>query len=399
MSHIPNRIARVLNEPDVRYRVLYGGRGSGKSWGVAEALVRYAAGTSGRILCCREIQTSIRDSVHKLLVDTIERIGFQKYFIVTRETIRSRLGAEFLFKGLKLNIQDIKSTEGVDVCWVEEAQTVSAESWDVLIPTIRADNSEIWVTFNPNEESDPTYQKFVVNPPDRCISALVNYDQNPNFPDVLRSEMEFMKRTDYESYLNVWEGKPKTRSDAAVLKRWRVEDFDDDLWRKADRLFFGADFGFAQDPSTLVRCFILDNRLYVDHEAYGVGVEIDETPQLYESVPYARDYPIYADCARPETISYLRRQGFNIDAVDKWQGSVEDGIAHLNGFEEIVIHERCKNTAKEARLYQYKVDRITGDILPVLVDKHNHCIDALRYSLNGYIQRRGAMGVWARLAG
>lgn len=398
-SKIPKRIQRVLQERDVRYRVLYGGRGSGKSWGVAEALILHAAFEPSRILCCREVQNSIKDSVHKLLVDTIDRLGYRRFFRITRESIRGVCGSEFIFKGLKHSIQDVKSTEGITTCWVEEAQTVSEESWEVLIPTIRAEGSEIWVTFNPNEESDPTYQRFVVNPPDKCISALVNYTHNPHFPEVLKTEMEFMKRVDYETYLNVWEGKPKTRSDAAIIKRWRVEEFSDDKWREADRLFFGADFGFAQDPSTLIRYFVVDNRLHIEYEAYGTGVEIDETPQLYDSVPAARDWRIYADSARPETISYLRRNGFNIEAVDKWQGSVEDGIAHINGFEEIIIHPRCVNTAKEARLYQYKVDRITGDILPVIVDKHNHCWDAIRYGLNGYIQARGAMGVWARLAG
>lgn len=391
-------ILRDLLTPK-RYHVLYGGRGSGKSWAVAEALVQFGVDEPCRILCCREVQNSIRDSVHRLLTDTIIRLGLNEHYEITRETIRGLNGTEFIFKGLKHSIQDIKSTEGVSFCWVEEAQTVSAESWEVLIPTIRAFGSEIIVTFNPNEESDPTYQRFVVNPPDGCTPLLVNFDQNENFPEVLRSEMEYLKRVDYEAYQHVWEGKPKTRSDAAIIKRWKVEAFSDDLWRQADRLFYGADFGFAQDPSTLIRYFILDNRLYIEYEAYGVGVEIDETPQLYDSVPAARDWRIYADCARPETISYLRRNGFNIEAVDKWQGSVEDGIAHINGFEEIIIHERCKHVADEARLYQYKVDRITGDILPVIVDKHNHCWDAIRYGLNGYIQQRGAMGLWARLAG
>lgn len=395
---LPIPILRVLTK-QIRYKVLRGGRGSAKSWSVADMLVRMAAKKRIRVLCCREVQNSIRDSVHRLLTDTITRLKLHDKFEITRESIRSRCGAEFIFKGLKHSIQDIKSTEGIDICWVEEAQTVSEESWAVLIPTIRKKNSEIWITFNPNEEADPTYQRFVVNPPDECLSILINYDQNPHFPEVLRKEMEYLKRVDYEAYLNVWEGKPKTRSDAGVIKRWRVEAFDDDLWRQADRLFFGADFGFAVDPSTLIRFFILDNRLYIEHEAWGVGVEIDELEQLYKSVPAAGDWPITADCARPETISYLRRKGFNIEAADKWQGSVEDGLAHINGFEEIVIHERCKHTIDEARLYQYKTDRMTGDILPVIVDKHNHCFDAIRYGLNGYIQQRGAMGVWARLAG
>ncbi|TJZ75591.1 PBSX family phage terminase large subunit [Chitiniphilus eburneus] len=383
-----------------RYKVFYGGRGGGKSWEIARALVLIASSRKVRILCAREIQNTIKDSVHKLLKDQIEALGLTPWFTITDTSIRSSVGSEFIFKGLRYDVQGVKSTEGVDICWVEEAQTVSTDSWDVLIPTIRKEASEIWISFNPHEESDPTYQRFVLNPPDDAVVVEVNYCDNPWFPDVLRKEMEYCKRVDYEAYEHIWLGKPKKITAAVIFSgKYEVRAFNDELWLQADRLFFGADFGFAQDPSTLLRSFIVDKTLYIEHEAYGVGVEIDEMPELYDSVPGARDWPIKADNSRPETISYLRRQGFNIDAADKWPGSVEDGIAHLRGFEKIVIHERCKHTADEARLYSYKVDRITKDVLPVIVDKHNHCWDGIRYSLDGYIQARGGLGVWSRLAG
>lgn len=210
--------------------------------------------------------------------------------------------------------------------------------------------------------------------------------------------MEWDKAHDYEGYLHIWEGYPRTISDAQVFKgRFSVESFPDDLWQKADRLFYGADFGFARDPSTLVRCFIYERRLYVDYEAYACGVEIDELPQLYDSVPGARKWPIKADSARPETISYLRsRAGFQISPATKWQGSVEDGIAYLKGFDKIVIHPRCQHTADEFKLYSYKVDKVTNEVLPVIVDKHNHIIDAIRYSLDGYITQAG-LDEWAAL--
>ncbi|GAA5786127.1 PBSX family phage terminase large subunit [Chitiniphilus shinanonensis] len=383
-----------------RYKVFHGGRGGGKSWEIARALVLIASSRKVRILCAREIQNTIKDSVHKLLKDQIEALGLTPWFTVTDTSIRSSVGSEFIFKGLRYDVQGVKSTEGVDICWVEEAQTVSADSWEVLIPTIRKEASEIWISFNPHEESDPTYQRFVLNPPDDAVVVEVNYCDNPWFPDVLRKEMEYCKRVDYDAYEHIWLGKPKKITAAVIFSgKYEVRAFDDELWRQADRLFFGADFGFAQDPSTLLRSFIVDKTLYVEHEAYGVGVEIDELPQLYDKIPGARDWPIKGDNSRPETISYLRRQGFNIDAADKWPGSVEDGIAHLRGFEKIVIHERCKHTADEARLYSYKVDRLTKDVLPVIVDKHNHCWDGIRYSLDGYIQARGGLGVWSRLAG
>ncbi|WP_063569334.1 PBSX family phage terminase large subunit [Achromobacter ruhlandii] len=382
-----------------RYKVAHGGRGSGKSWSVARALVLMAASKPIRVLCTREVQNTIRDSVHKLLKDQIESLGLDAWFTVTEKSIRSSVGAEFIFKGLKFDVQGIKSTEGIDICWVEEAQTVSATSWEVLVPTIRGEGSEIWVTFNPDNEDDPTYQRFVANPPENAIVVQMNYMDNPYLPDVLREEMEYLKRIDYEAYLHVWEGMPRTISDAIIFSgRYRVEAFPDDLYKTAGRLFYGADFGFAQDPSTLIRSFIKDKKLYIEYEAWGVGVEIDELAQLYDSLPDSRNWPIKADSARPETISYMRRQGFSIAAADKWPGSVEDGIAHLKGFEEIIIHPRCRKTIEEARLYSYKVDRQTNEVLPIIVDKHNHCWDAIRYSLDGYIQSRGGLGVWARLA-
>ncbi|MFA9439415.1 PBSX family phage terminase large subunit [Uliginosibacterium sp. sgz301328] len=390
---------RPLFQPK-RYKVFHGGRGGAKSWEIARALVLLTATKKLRILCAREVQNTIKDSVHKLLKDQIESLGLMPWFSITDTSIKSSLGSEFIFKGLRYDVQGVKSTEGIDICWVEEAQTVSTDSWDVLIPTIRKEGSEIWISFNPKEETDPTYQRFVANPPDDACVVEVNYCDNPWFPEVLRKEMEYCKRVDYEAYEHIWLGKPRKISAAVIFSgKYEVRAFPDDLWLKADRLHFGADFGFAQDPSTLIRSFILDNTLYIEHEAYGVGVELDEMYQLYDSVPGARDWPIKADNSRPETISYMGRQGFNISAADKWPGSVEDGIAHLRGFEKIIIHEQCKHTADEARLYSYKVDKQTNEVLPVIVDKHNHCWDAVRYSLDGYIQARGGAGVWSRLAG
>ncbi|WP_313385593.1 PBSX family phage terminase large subunit [Pantoea sp.] len=382
----------------IRYKVFHGGRGGAKSWGIARALVIMAASKKLRVLCTREVQNSIKDSVHKLLKDQIEMLGLNPWFRITNETITSACGSEFLFKGLRFDPLGIKSTEGVDICWVEEAQSVSTDSWDILIPTIRKEGSEIWVSFNPGEETDPTYQRFVVNPPDDCVTVEVNYYDNPYLPDTLRKEMEYCKRIDYEAYEHIWLGEPKSISEAVIFKRrYKVEAFPDDLWQQADRLFFGADFGFANDPSTLIRMFMLENKLYIEYEAYGVGVELDEMPQFYDSIPEARRWPIKADNARPETISHIARKGFSIDAAAKWKGSVEDGITYLKGFEEIIIHERCKHTADEFRLYSYKVDKKTNEILPVIVDAHNHCIDAIRYGLDGYITSSDSLGTWAQL--
>lgn len=373
-----------------RYKVFYGGRGSGKSHAVAQALTFLSSNINLRILCCREIQNSIKDSSYQVLKDMTDRLGIGHEFKFTEsEILHMRTGSRFIFSGLLRNENSIRSKEGIDICWIEEASSVSQRSWDVLTPTIRKPGSELWLTFNPLTVDDPT-NVFIENPPPNAYVRKVNYWDNPFFPEVLREQMEWDKQNDFEKYLHVWEGYPLTIGDAQVFKgRFVVEPIPEDLWKKADRLFFGADFGFARDPSTLVRSFIFDNKLFIDHEAYGVGVEIDELPQLYRSVPGADQWPIKGDSARPETISYLRRHGYNIDGAEKWPDSIEEGINFIKSFDKVVIDPRCKHTADEFRLYSYKTDRLTDEVLPVVLDKNNHTIDALRYAMVDYIKARG----------
>jgi phage terminase large subunit len=413
-----------------RNKVYWGGRGSAKSWAFAEALVRMAAVLAIRVLCVREYQASIKDSSHKILKDTITRLGMDAWFRVTKEGITSRSGAEFIFKGLHGNEQGIRSTEGVDICWCEEAAAISENSWRVLIPTVRKPGSEFWISFNLNDENDATYQRFVARADGGHVDSgllkaggydtwtvchKINYDSNPYFPAVLRMEMEADKARDYHLYEHIWLGMPLKISNAVIFGgRYQVRAFPDDLWKEADRLYFGADHGFAQDPATLIRFFPLERhrwpnedkdhrRLFIEYEAYEKGVELDDLPEFYDQVPGSRDWPIKADCARPETNSYLARKGFMISGAEKWEGCVKDGITHLKGFEQIIIHERCVHTAQEARLYRYKVDPKQVDeygqpqVLPIVVDAHNHCWDGIRYGFDGYIQRSGAAGMWERL--
>lgn len=390
-----------------RYKVYWGGRGSGKSWAFAEALIRIAAKWKVRILCVREYQVSIKDSSHKILKDTINRLGLNAFFHVTNEGIRSRCGAEFIFKGLHNNEDGIKSTEGVDICWVEEAQSVSDPSWRALLPTIRNPGSEIWVSFNLLDEESPTYQRFVVKERTNSIVHKINFDENPFFTgSPLEQEMLDDKRDNEHLYEHIWLGYPLTIDDSIVFSgKYVIEDFSDRLWEKAERLFYGADFGFAQDPATLIRSFILDDDnghcLYVDQEAYGTGVEINEMHDFYQKVELSKEWPIKADNSQPQVISHIAGTwGYQIEGAEKWDGSVKDGIKHLRGFDKIVINKtRCPHTAQEARLYRYKVDRTTKEVLPIVVDKHNHCWDAIRYSLDGHIIRSGSLGMWARLAG
>lgn len=368
-----------------RNKVFYGGRGGAKSWSFARVLVKRAAKEAVRILCTREFQSSIADSVYRLICDVIQSTGLSNLFEITQSTITSTSGSQFIFKGLRRSIQEIKSIEGIDICWVEEAQTISNNSWEILIPTIRKDGSEIWISFNPEEDTDPTYQRFIVKTPPNTIKVKVGWEDNPHFPAVLDAERRYMLSVDPEAYAHVWGGECRQISDACIFRgKYEIGAFDDPP--DDTRLYYGADWGFSVDPTALARCFIQDDTLYISHEAYGIGVELDAIPELFDTVPGARVWPIKADSARPETISHVRSKGFNISAAPKWPGSVEDGLAVLKGFRKIVIHERCRHAAEEFRLYSYKTDPLTNDVLPIIVDKHNHVIDAIRYAMSGYIK-------------
>jgi len=378
----------------VRYRVAYGGRGSGKSWQMARALLYHGIRQPIRVLCAREYQSSIRDSVHHLLASQIVDMDMEAEYTVGQSIIRGQNGTEFIFKGLRRNVTEVKSTEAVDICWVEEAEAVSDQSWQVLIPTIRKPGSEIWVSFNPALETDPTYQRFVVQPPERSIVRKVTYRDIGNLlPDVLRHEAEELERRDPEAYAHVWGGAPWQRSDAQVFSgKFKVDDFKPaDTW---DGPYFGADWGFSQDPTVLIRCWTYDGSLYIDHETAGIGWDMDEIARRFGAVPDSTDYVIRADSARPETIHEIKRRGFRIQAAPKWSGSVEDGIAHIRSYRDVVIHPRCKRTVEEFRMYSYEIDKQTGDPLPRVRDAHNHTIDALRYALAPLIRQKSMPGFY-----
>lgn len=374
------------------YKVAYGGRGSGKSWFFATYIITQAMESEKRIVCTRMYQTSIAQSVHKLLCDVIKRLGLREDFRITDTYITCRsTGSTIVFKGLAINPDEIKSFEGADICWVEEAQNVSREIWRILLPTIRKEGAEVLISFNPDMHDDATYQDFVINPKPNSIVIKANYDANPYFTKRLRDEMEHCKSIDFAEYENIWLGEPRTFSEAQVFKgRYEVKDFETP---EGVKFMFGADWGFARDPSTLIRCYTIGNVLYVDRELYKVGVELDALPDFYNEMEGLQKRDIFADSSRPETIHFMRKRGFRIRPAKKWGGSIMDGIAILKGFEKIIIHSRCVHTAKEFRLYSYQVNKSNGEIFPKLTDAHNHCIDAIRYALDKFIRGRHAMKI------
>lgn len=390
----PEAFAELYSVPlgAVRYRVYYGGRGSAKSWQVARALLIHGVQRPLRILCTREFQSSVKDSVHRLLKDQIYALGLETFYRVTDSSIVGANGTRFLFKGIRKNISEIKSTEGIDICWLEEAESVSDASWRVLIPTIRKPDSEIWVTFNPALPTDATYKRMVLKPPARSIVRLVNFEINPFLPEVLDEEQRELAVSDPDAWAHVWGGQPWMRSDAQVLVgKWKVLDFTpDESWGVP---YFGTDFGFAMDPSVVVRVWIHNRRLYLDLDEGKPQMDNDALEKMYREAPGAEGRVIRGDSARPETINEMKKRGLRLEAAPKWPGSVEDGISHLRSYELIVIHPRCKRAIEEARLWRYKVDKNTDEVLPILIDKFNHVWDAVRYALAPLIRRRMRPGL------
>ena len=374
-----------------RYKAAYGGRGSGKSHAFAELLIEaHIMDQTSRSVCVREVQKSLAQSVKRLLELKIEQMNAGAYFEVQEAVIKSKRGdGLIIFQGMQNHTADsIKSLEGYDRAWVEEAQSLSQRSLDLLRPTIRKPGSELWFTWNPSQATDPVdaLLRGEKPPPDATVLE-VNFDNNPWFPDVLRQEMEYDRSRDPDKYAHVWKGGYLQNSTARVFKNWRVEEFD----APADAIHrLGADWGFANDPTVLVRCHIIGRTLYIDHEAYMVGCEITNTPDLFMTIPEAERWPLVADSSRPETISHMRKHGFpKIMAAVKGKDSVNEGIEWLKSY-DIVVHPRCTHTIDELTFYSYKTDPLTSKILPVLQDLNNHVIDALRYACEG-VRRAGSV--------
>lgn len=374
-----------------RYKILYGGRGSGKSWGIARALLILGAQKRLRILCAREFQNSITDSVHKLLSDQIEDMGLSGIYEIQKTTILGKNGTEFIFSGLRHNVDSLKSKEGIDIVWVEEAHMVSGYSWDKLIPTIRQENSEIWVSFNPELETDETYQRFVVNPPVAAIVQKVNWRDNPWFPDVLHQEKDDLRVKNPDAYLNVWEGHCRQTLDGAIYAREMrdaqesgricrvpydatkpVSVFADLGWADHTSLLFFQKIGLEyrclrseQDRQkpwphylTLIQSFgYVIEGIWLPHDArakqLGTGKSIEEL---------------------------TRASGFPVRIVPNL--SVEDGINALRTiFPQIYWDEKlCADGLQALRRYRYEVDPVTNQFSrKPLHDDASHYADAARY--------------------
>lgn len=395
---LPPKLIPVFSKPRgaVQYRGAWGGRGSGKSFNFAKMAAIWGVVEPLRILCTRELQVSIKESFHAELKAAItSEPWLEAAYDVGVDYLRSRInGTEFLFRGLYRNLGAIKSMAKIDLTIVEEAEDVSEDAWTSLEATVlRQPKSEIWPIWNPKDEGSPVDKRFRAHPDDPSMLIVeMNWTDNPWFPEGLRALRDRQKRTmDDPTYQWIWEGKYLTASKAVIFAdKWVEGELHvTDAWNGP---YYGLDFGFSQDPTAGVKCWISPDEdvLYIEHEAGKVGLELDDTAKfLIERLPGIEHHTVYADNARPESISHLKRADPhrrrpnlpNIEPVEKGPGSVEDGIAHAKSFVQIVVHPRCTGVLFEMRNYKYKVDRLTGDVLATIVDKNNHYIDALRYAL------------------
>lgn len=385
-----------------RYKGVYGGRGGGKSHVFAELLLARCYTKQTRAVCVREFQVTLEQSVKRLLEDKIEENALGAYFKIFNNYIETPKDGIIIFQGMQNHTaESIKSLEGYDVAWVEEAQSLSERSLTLLRPTIREPGSELWFSWNPRNITDPVDQLLrSENTPPDSIVVQSSYQDNPFFPDVLQKEMEWDRSRDIEKYDHVWLGGYEKHSESRVFKNWTIEDFE----TPSDASFLlGGDWGYSVDPACMVRCYPRERKLFIDAEAYQIGCEIDYLPTLFDGlvcgcVPEkdgtvlrpcrfperhgsARQWVSIADSQRPDTISYMQRHGYpRMQAAVKGANSVKEGIIFLQGY-DIVVHPRCTHTINELTHYSYVVDKLTGLVTPILEDKKNHVIDSLRYAV------------------
>lgn len=389
LAEFPKKL-RFLFEPS-RYKVLYGGRGGAKSWGVARALLILAAAKPLKVLCGREIQQSIKDSSHALLKAQIDALGLGDFYTVLATEIRGKNGSEFIFAGLKHNIQSIKSKEGVDICWVEEAQVVSKSSWATLIPTIRKDGSEIWVTFNPELEEDDTYQRFVVRPPTGAQVHKLNYTDNPFFPSALEQERLDLLTRDPVAYQNVWEGNCKRAVEGAIYaaELSRAQD-EERIGRvphdpsKPVHTFW--DLGWA-DTTSIWIAQPVGAAFHVIDYVEGTQKDAAEFVRLLQAKPYSwgddflphdADNELQAASGR-SIASQLRALGRNVRIVEKT--SIADGInAARTIFGQCWFDsEKCADGLHALKHYRFDVDDDGRLSRKPLHDWASHPADAFRY--------------------
>jgi len=378
---------------------LKGGRGSTKSSFVAvEIILGIIQDPTANALCLRKVSDTLRTSIHENISWAINELDLQDYFITKvspPEFVYKPTGQKIILKGLD-NAQKLKSIKVkkgyFKYLWFEELDEFGGleEIRNVEQSVLRAgDVFTEFLTYNPpNDVNSWVNDEAKAENSDRYVHHSTYMDVPAHWLGKrFLDDAERLRRNNYDAYRHEYLGEIVGRADQIIFNgKWREEAFEiSTAWPEP---LFGADWGFSQDPTTLNKMYVYKDVLYISHEANAVGCDTVDVPELFDGIPESRRYKIWADSARPETISHVRKAGFSIEGVEKWKGSVEDGVAFIRSFKEIVIHPRCKHTIKEFKTYAYKIDRLTKEILPDIVDANNHHIDAIRYGLSKVIQNK-----------
>ena len=387
----PAKLKCLFDPEHSRFRVLYGGRGAGKSVSVSRALLCKGIEKPLRILCVREFQTSIKDSVHKLLVDQIHELKIEAHYEITQTTIRGKNGTEFIFAGIKNNVNNLKSMAGINYAWLEEANNVSFNSYEVLIPTIREANSEIWVTFNPELPTDETYKRWVLNPPPNAIVQKINWSDNPWFPEVLEIERQNLKNRDFEAYQNVWEGFTRSTIDGAVFAKEMARAEQDGRicnvpYDASKGVFACFDIGWADATAVWIGQFVgMETRLLRYYETTQTTIseilaKLQTFGYVYETLYLPHDAQNKTLAANGRSIEEIvRSSGYNVKIIDRVP--IADSINAARTIFSACYFDK-NNTAAGLdclRHYRYDVDEHGAFSQKPLHDQYSHGADAFRY--------------------
>jgi phage terminase large subunit len=374
-----------------RYKVIHGGRGSAKSWSVARALVSIGATKPIRVLCARETQKSIQESVHRLLKDQIESLGLDQFYTIQENKILGTNGTEFTFAGIRQQgVFNLKSYEGTDICWVEEAQVVTKKSWDVLIPTIRKPGSEIWVTFNPELDTDETFSRFVVRPPEESIVIQMNWQDNPWFPPELDKERRQWLDRDPVGYLTTWEGKCRPAVEGAIYAneieatqregRIRAVPYDPQL-----KVHTVWDLGWNDSMSIICVQRVASEVRVIDYIEDSHRTIDSYVMQLQERKwNWGTDYIPHDGAHRDfksgkSTQELLQTLGRNVQVLAR--GNPEEGIrlARMIFPRTYFDADRCTELVNHLKRYRRQINQVTQEAGAPLHDEHSHAADAFRY--------------------
>jgi len=381
---VPKKLLPIFSSTK-RFIVLYGGRDSSKSHSVARLLVLKSMQEKCLILCTRYIQKSIATSSYALIVKIIHEYGFEKEFDIIATEIRClRTGSVFQFEGLYQNLDNIKSKEGVKYCWVEEARTISHDAWRILIPTLRMEGSQFFITFNPDMIDDPVYDMFITHERPDSLVIKINYDENPFLSKTSKKEIEYMRVNNPEDFKWIYDGNCRETTEARILHNISIHDFELD---NARQMLYGGDWGFI-DPCSLTQSYVNDKELYIYREFYETGLDPDMIKDRYSKIEWIKGRHVIADSSRPELIRMCNNMGMftfagakkNVGNKQK-EGEFKRTMAlYFKQFRKIHIHQtNCPNCAREFPLWSWEVDK-NEKILETVKDGDDHVVDSVIYA-------------------